>query len=98
MLTRFKRKILFWLSVFIFFALVPVAVLYSLGYRINSDLSLKKTGGMYIYSPVSGSEIFLSGELQKRTNLLQSGVFIENLIPGKFQVLVAREGYFAWSK
>lgn len=98
MLTRAKRRTLFWLSVVIFLALVPVTVLYSLGYRFDRNFVLRKTGGLYIASDVSGSEIFINGELERRTNLLQSGVFVQNLAPKKYKILVAREGYLAWSK
>src|SRR3989344_1667964 len=98
MLTRGKRRILFWLSVAVFLALVPVTVLYSLGYRFDRNFVLRKTGGLYIASDVSGSEIFINGELERRTNLLQSGVFVQNLAPNKYKVLVAREGYLGWSK
>ena len=98
MLTRGKRRILFWLSVAFFLALVPVTVLYSLGYRFDRNFVLRKTGGLYIASDVSGSEIFINGEFERRTNLLQSGVFVQNLAPNKYKVLVAREGYLGWSK
>src|SRR3989344_1603003 len=98
MLTRGKRRILFWLSVAFFLALVPVTVLYSLGYRFDRNFVLRKTGGLYIASDVSGSEIFINGELERRTNLLQSGVFVQNLAPNRYKVLVAREGYLGWSK
>ena len=79
-------------------ALVPVTVLYSLGYRFDRNFVLRKTGGLYIASDVSGSEIFINGEFERRTNLLQSGVFVQNLAPNKYKVLVAREGYLGWSK
>jgi len=98
MLTRTKRKILFWISVLIFLLLVPVTILYALGYRVDPDFSLRKTGGLYISSTLTGSEIFVDKNLQKRTNLLQSGVFIQNLAPKKYGILVLKEGYLAWAK
>src|SRR3989338_6444093 len=78
MLTRSKRKILFWISVLIFLLLVPVTILYALGYRVDPDFSLRKTGGLYISSTFTGSEIFVDKNLQRKTNLLQSGAFIAN--------------------
>src|SRR3989344_353493 len=91
MLTRGKRRILFWLSIAVFLVLVPVTVLYSLGYRFDRNFVLRKTGGLYIASDVSGSEIFINGEFERRTNLLQSGVFVQNLAPNKYKVPEARE-------
>ncbi len=98
MLTLRKRRILFWLSIIIFLALVPFTVLYSLGYRFDSDFQLRKTGGLYIAANISGSEIFINSEFQKKTNLLQSGVFVQNLSPASYQLLVARDNYLPWSK
>ena len=98
MLTRAKRRVLFWFSVVLFFLLMPVAVLYALGYRLDSNFSLKKTGGLYVASDVSGSEIFINSQFQKKTNLLQGGVFVQNLKPGRYQILVANESYLPWQK
>ena len=98
MLTRTKRKILFWISVLIFLLLVPVTILYALGYRVDPDFSLRKTGGLYISSTFTGSEIFVDKNLQRKTNLLQSGVFIQNLAPKKYGILVLKEGYLPWAK
>lgn len=72
--------------------------MYSLGYRLDEDFRLKKTGGLYIASDISGSEIFIDGELEKRTNLLQGGVFIDNLAPGKHEILVLHQDYSPWTK
>lgn len=78
--------------------LVPVTISYSLGYRLDSGFRLKTTGGLFVASPVSGSEIFINSDLHKRTNLLQSGIFVQNLSPGKYKLLVVREGYIPWAK
>lgn len=98
MLTRTRRRILFWVSLAAFLLAVPLIILSSLGYRLDSELRLRKTGGLYISSPLSGSEIFVNGDLKKRTNLLQSGIFIQNLSPRTYHVLVLKEGYLPWSK
>lgn len=98
MLTRTKRRILFWGLVLIFLALVPVVVLYSLGWRLDDAWNLKKTGGLYIAADISSSEIFINGELQRRTNLLQSGAFVDNLTPGKYQAAVLHKDYLPWTK
>ena len=98
MLTRSKRKVLFWSSVVIFIAMIPVAILYALGYRLDDAWSLKKTGGIYVSANITGSEIFLDNELQRRTNLLQNGIFIDNLSPGAYEILVLNQNYFPWKK
>lgn len=78
--------------------LTPLILLYTGGYRLSDGWNITKTGGIYIYSPASGSEIFLNNDFQKQTNILQSGVFIQNLKPTKYSALVAKEGYWPWQK
>jgi len=36
--------------------------------------------------------------LEKRTNLLQQGVFIEGLTPSSISIIVAKEGHWPWTK
>src|SRR3989344_3395205 len=98
MLTTGKRKFLFWLSVVIFLAMIPVVILYALGYRLDDNWRLQKTGGIYITTDVPGSEIFLDGELERRTNLLQNGIFIDNLSPGNYEIAVLNQKYLPVQK
>ena len=87
-----------WICLLIFLILAPAILLYTTGYRINTALNLYKTGGLYISSPFTGSKIFLNNYEQKETNILQSGVFMENLKPAKYSVLVTKDGYWPWQK
>lgn len=98
MLTLKTRRILLLLSTIIFIIIAPLTLLYTSGYRIASDFSITKTGGIYVSSPVSGSEIFLNNKPQKTTNILQSGVFIQSLRPNIYSVLVGKDGYWPWQK
>ena len=98
MLTYSQRKILFWLSVVAFIALIPVVILYALGYRLDDAWRLQKTGGISINADISGSQIYIDGKLQRTTNLFQNGVFVNNLSPGEYDVIVKRENYLDWRK
>ncbi|MBI2024081.1 hypothetical protein HYT00_01700 [Candidatus Giovannonibacteria bacterium] len=98
MLTQFKRKVILWISIAAFIVLMPVVMLYALGYRLDDTWQLRKTGGINITSDITGSEIFLNGQLKKTTNLLQKDVFIDNLAPGKYEIQVLANGYLPWVK
>lgn len=98
MMTLKKRRIILVLCVLAFLIVVPIILLYSNGFRLDAGFHLVKTGGLYVSSPVSGSEIFINNDLKKTTNILQSGLFLQNLKPGKYPVLVAKEGYWPWAK
>src|SRR3989344_4761257 len=69
MLTTLKRKILFWSSIVAFFALMPVVIAYALGYRFDESWRLRKTGGLYVTSDITGSEIRLDNRLIKTPKL-----------------------------
>ncbi|MBI5742575.1 MAG: hypothetical protein HZA25_01920, partial [Candidatus Niyogibacteria bacterium] len=92
------RRWLLLFSAVAFLILTPFILLYTAGYRLTDDWQFRKTGGIYIHSPISGSEIFLNDALQKTTNLLQTGVFIQNLRPAKYNALVAKEDHWPWQK
>lgn len=97
-MTLRKRRILLLISVVVFIIVAPIINLYILGFRINSKFKLTKTGGIYIYSPENGSKIFVNNKFEKETGFIQSGYFVQNLEPGKYSVLVAKEGFWPWQK
>lgn len=97
-MTLKKRRVLLLISVVIFIIAAPVINLYLSGYRLTSDFKLTKTGGIYVHSPKSGAKVFLNNEFQEETGLIQSGVFMQNLKPGNYTVLVAKDGFWPWQK
>lgn len=97
-LTIQKRRIALIVCVLLFLVAAPAVVLYSNGYRLSSGWTLKKTGGLYVASPISGAQIFVNDKLEKETNIIQSGLFLSGLRPGVYSVLIAKEDYWPWSK
>lgn len=86
------------ICVLVFLAAAPVVLLYSNGYRLGSNWTLKKTGGLYVASPVSGAQIFVNDKLEKETNIIQSGLYLSGLRPNTYSILIAKDGYWPWSK
>ncbi|MBU4087070.1 MAG: hypothetical protein KKB21_05845, partial [Nanoarchaeota archaeon] len=76
------------ISILAFLILAPILLFYTLGYRIDSSFKIGRTGGLYVSSPLSGSEIFVKNKPERKTNILQSGLFLQNLIGGVYPVLV----------
>lgn len=97
MLTKTKRRILFYISMLIFAAAVVPILLYSLGYRISSDFKVVKTGGIFIRASETGADVFV-GSKHKRTSLLGKSGLIKNLAPGTYKVAVRKEGFWDWEK
>ena len=97
-MTKRTRKMLFIASAAIFVAAVVPLLMYTAGYRLTSELKITKTGGLFITAPQVNSDIFVDNIFKKKTNFLQNNLFIQNLTPRSYSVLVAKEGYWPWFK
>ena len=97
MLTKRKRRILFYGSIAIFAAVLFPIILYSLGYGITRSLQIKKTGGIYIEASEGGADVFAEGK-HKRTSLIGKSALIKNLLPGAYKGSVEKEGFWKWEK
>src|SRR3989338_8901369 len=98
MLTLRKRRILFWLSIAVFFLLAGAVVVYSLGYRLWNGFAFEKTGGIFIKSSQVGAEIYVDGKLKKTISYLSESALIKNITPGIHEVSVTLEGFWEWKK
>ena len=78
MLTKTKRRVLFYLATLIFVLLSAPVILYSLGYGIGSDFKLHKTGGIFIKASGAGANVTVDKK-NKSTSLLANSALIKNL-------------------
>jgi hypothetical protein len=97
-MTLYKRRIILVICSLVFLAVTPFLLLYCLGYRLDRNFRIGRIGGLYISSPIPDAKIFVKGNLEKITNILQSGVFLQNLSENNYQILVEKEGYWPWVK
>ncbi|MCX5701587.1 MAG: PEGA domain-containing protein, partial [Candidatus Omnitrophica bacterium] len=87
------RAILFYLSLILFFILVPVILLYSFGYKLDVNrLRIIKTGLIYLKSIPDGAKVYLDGMYIKNT----TPVNIEGLTPGEYKLSLELENYYTW--
>ncbi|HEY4510539.1 MAG TPA: PEGA domain-containing protein [Candidatus Paceibacterota bacterium] len=93
-----KRRIALAVCALLFITIMPILILYTLGYRLGPGFHLVETGGLYISAPFSGAEIYINERNMKHTNILQYGFLFQNLKPGVYNILVNKEGYWPWSK
>ncbi len=77
---------------------MPFIVLFSLGYRFTNNYTLDERGGVYVYVPEYGSEIFIDNELKKTTGTFQRELFVQNLKPKSYTVIVSNENFQPWAK
>lgn len=98
MMTSRKRKYIFFLSILAFLSLSSAVLFYSQGYSLDRNFSLHQTGGIYIGTPISDSEIFVNNTREKTSGLLNRGLFLSNIKAGEYSVLVAKDGFWPWAK
>ena len=94
-----KQKRVYILGMFIIFLIViPVLVLYSSGYRLNSKFRLVKTGGIYFHNDLSGVAARLNGKVRKTAGLMEKNLLIRDLKPATYYSRIEKEGYRVWEK
>jgi hypothetical protein len=99
-----KTRTIIFLFCFILFAIGgPSVILYSQGYRININAKegekiLTSTGGIFVKTLPKQVDVYLNGKLAEKTDFLFGSVLLENLLPGKYDVEISKEGYATWKK
>jgi hypothetical protein len=94
-----KKKLISLLGLIgIFIIVIPILIFYSLGYRLNSQFRLVKTGGIYLVNNESDAVVMLNGKDMKRSNIFEKDMLIRNLIPNTYYVRIEKNGYRPWKK
>lgn len=98
-MTYRTRNVLFITLLILFLIIAPVTVFYSLGWRFDwATKKIVQTGVFYFKVWPKNSQVYLNGEFKKKTDIFFSSVNIDNLLPGKYQVEIKKDGYYDWSK
>lgn len=93
-----KRAFYFFSFLAIFIVVIPFILLYSLGYRFTKNYELAERGGLYVFVPESNSEIYVNDELRDVTSTFQKEMFLQNLKPATYLVLVSNDLFWPWAK
>jgi hypothetical protein len=98
-LTRKQRSSSLLILGIIFLLVAPVIVLYSLGYRLDNQYTLQKTGGIFIHSSNANSSVSVDGKFLKTTGIFIRNTLIQDLTPNKkYTIRIEKEGYQTWVK
>ena len=98
MLTKKKRRIIFWFSILAFCVILIPVLLYSLGYRLDANWKIQKTGGIFIEASQTGAFIYIDGKENKKTSILSGNALIKNLTPSRHLVVIKKDGFWDWKK
>lgn len=89
------RYIGFYISLALYFILLPIVLSYSLGYKIDFHrFKIYKTGIISLSSTPAGASIYINGRVYPDITPAR----IEELKPGTYSVEVKREGFYPWQK
>ncbi len=98
-LTTKQRSRSLLLLTILFILCAPIILLYSLGYRLDDQFTLQKTGGIFIHSDISNSTIFFDKEFLKNNGIFIRNALIQDLTPNKsYLVEFHKDGLQSWVK
>lgn len=82
-----------------FFSWGPSLLLYSQGYRFDFEKrKIVQTGGLFIKTLPKQAEVYINGKFIKKTDLIFGSLFVQNLLPKKYEIEIKKEGFFSWKK
>lgn len=91
-----SRKIVYLVFWLIFLVSAPLVLLYTSGYRYNFDKGrVQKTGIMIISTLPKKASILLNG---KAVEGKATPTEIRNVLPGDYEITLAKDGYHDWRK
>src|SRR3989344_3241440 len=93
-----KRRVYFYILCVLFIFIIPPIMFYTNGYRLGPGFTIVETGGMYIYAPEPGSIIYIDGKERRETTLFQREWFVQDVTPGIYTVLIAKDEFWPWIK
>lgn len=102
-MTKKQKIALFFICAFFFLLSATIIVFYSQGIRIDFNpsgggIKISKTGAFYFKVSPKSTEVYLDNQLRKKTDFFFDSVFIENLLPKKYNIKIKKEGYSNWEK
>ena len=87
------RSLLFYFSVFLFFACLPFIIAFALGYKFNvHTLKFSKTGLIYLKTQPEGAKIYLNGKLMPE----RTPASIHDLIGGVYKIVLELAQHYPW--
>ncbi len=106
-MTYKKRTILLIIiSISCFLTIIP-AILYSIGWRIDfTEIKIVRAGSFYFRIwprnvEISLTPIYKDNPVQKEAitrRTLFSSIYIENILPKEYEIIIEKEGFYPWKK
>lgn len=95
--TRTRRLYLI-AFVAMFFAILPVVILYADGWRYKHGFGFVRTGGIFVSVPYPDADVSIDGEPVGRSGFFDRSFYVGNLAPAAYLVEAERDGYLPWTR
>lgn len=96
-MTILKRKILVTVFILLFLILAPIIVFYANGNILSNSWNILATGGIFIRSMESGSDLYINGKFKDTVSFFTRDYLLKNLKPGVYTVSAKKDGYNEWT-
>lgn len=97
-LSRTKRRLYLYGLTAIFLLCLPLVLLYVNGYRFKVGSGFVHTGSLIITVPENGGLVSMNGVEVGTSGFLRHNFYVDDLVPGSYQILVTREGDRPWNR
>ncbi len=98
-MTKRQKTILFSVCAFLFLLSAAIIMFYSQGFRFDFEKKkITRTGAFYFKVLPKSTQVYLDDQLKKKADFFFGSIFIENLLPKKYNIKIKKEGYFTWEK
>lgn len=93
------RLIIVGFGVALFLTAAPYMVLHSMGYRVDfENREVITTGGIYVRTAPAAVSVAVGNQLNSQAGLFSDYSFFQNLLPGKHDILITKDGYNNYQK
>ncbi|MFA6338820.1 MAG: hypothetical protein WCW87_02060 [Candidatus Paceibacterota bacterium] len=93
-----ERRIYLVIMSVLFITIIPVIILYSIGYRLDKGLSIVKTGGVLVTLDKSNISVYINDEKLNESGIFSRSFLFQNLHPEKYKIVASKDGYYPWQK
>lgn len=93
------RLVILLACVICFFAISPILVAYSMGYRYDfENKKIVSTGGIYVRTFPSAEQVLVDSKFSVKPGVFSGAVFTQSLLPKTHTILVQKLGYYDYFK
>ena len=98
-MTKRQRVVLFFICASLFLLSAIIIVFYSQGFRFDFEKKkITQTGAFYFKVLPKSTQVYLDDQSKKKAAFFFGSIFIDNLLPKKYNIKIKKEGHFTWEK